>query len=660
MNVILAKTAGYCYGVKIAVDRAYQLVGNRNIVTYGPIIHNKIVISDLAAKGIAAVESLSGLPEDSTVLIRSHGVRAEIYAELEKKYQFIDCTCPDVKKNQLLACSEYESGREIIILGDPRHPEIEALSSWAGSALIIENPEDIGKIDISQKYSLLAQTTFESSLFKTITEKISADYPALDIRIFNTVCKATEIRQEEADELSKKVDVMLVLGDKLSSNTKKLFEICKKNCPRSFLVESFDEIMLNIFNKDDMIGITAGASTPPGIIKEAFLRMSETEINRTENFEEMLDGSLVTLHTGNIVKGKVISVTNGEVSVGLGFKSDGLIPKGEFSDDPNVDPAAVLKPGDEIEVFVVRVNDGEGNVQLSKKKVDSEKGLVEIEAAVTSTAALSGRITEVIKGGVIAIINGVRCFVPSSQVSNRFVEDLNSLKGQVFNFNILEFDKSKRRIVAGRKELAGKEYAENRAKIFETVHAGDKIDGTVTRITDFGAFVDIGGVDGLIHVSEMSWSRIKKVTDVLSVGANVTATVLDVNPEKGKISLSLKDVTNDPWNNITERYPIGSIVGGKVVRMASFGAFVELEPGIDGLVHISQIADKHVVKPEDELKIGEIITIKITDINTDSKKISLSKKAAEAPVVIPEAFSADITDEPAVYAEPEVQVDSEA
>jgi len=379
--------------------------------------------------------------------------------------------------------------------------------------------------------------------------------------------------------------------------------------------------------KYDKIGITAGASTPPAIIKEAVEIMSE---NENKSFEEMLDESIVTLRTGDIVKGTVISVSEtGDVSVNLGFKSDGIISRDDFSDDPHVNPAEVVKAGDVIDVYVVRVNDGEGFVQLSKKKIDAVKGYDDIEAAFNNGTVIKGKVIEQVKGGLIALINGIRVFVPSSQISNRYVEDLKAFIGQELDFNILEYDSVKRRkIIAGRKALAQKEIDEKRKEVFESIKVGDRIEGTVSRIVDFGAFVDLGGIDGLIHISEMSWGRIKKVTDVLKEGDKVKVTVLDVNAEKGKISLSLKDLDADPWKSAETKYAVGSIVKGKVVRMVPFGAFVELEEGIDGLVHISQIAYERVEKPEDVLTSGQEITAKVTELDLENKKISLSIKEA--------------------------------
>ena len=366
--------------------------------------------------------------------------------------------------------------------------------------------------------------------------------------------------------------------------------------------------------------------------------MSEMENKAAQNmegeelsFQQMLDESFVTLHTGDVVKGTVIQISNEEVSVNLGYKSDGIIPRGEYSSDATLLPSKDVAVGDEIEVFVVRVNDGDGNVLLSKKRIESMKGMDDLQKAFDEKTTVEGKVTEVVKGGIIAVVNGVRVFIPSSQVSNRFVEDLNSYKGQTINFNIIELDRTKRRIIGGRKALIEQENAAKKEALFSSIEAGKKVTGTVSRLTDFGAFVNLGGIDGLIHISEMSWGRITNPKEVLKEGDTVEVIVLEADKEKGKISLSLKDVTPNPWAVAAEKYAVGSVVEGKVVRMVPFGAFVELEAGVDGLVHISQIANKHVVKPEDELKIGEIIKVKVLEVNVADKKISLSKREAEAP-----------------------------
>ncbi len=641
MEITVAKSAGFCFGVNRAIQSCYNQIGNGKIYTYGSLIHNKEVTKDLESKGVKVIESLDGIDE-GTVVIRSHGVGKYLYDELEKKgINYIDGTCPFVKKIHNIVKESFDKGNNIIIIGNSKHPEVMGINGWCeNSAIIIEDISEVETINIipQKDTTVVVQTTFRGSKFEEITEAIKSRID--NIKIYNTICSATDERQREAVKLSQKVDKMIVIGDKSSSNTQKLYEICKKYCQNTYYIETICDLVLNIFGSNDKIGITAGASTPSAIIKEVISSMSELEtrnVNIEEgeglSFAELLDQSLVSLHTGDIVKGTVLNVVNEEVSVNLGYKSDGIISRGEFSSDANVIPSEVVKPGDEIEVFVVRVNDGEGNVLLSRKRIEAQKGLAEIEAAYNEKAVVTGKVTSIVKGGLIAVANGVRVFIPSSQVSNKFIDDLSVFKDQEISFNIIELDRAKNRIIGGRKALIEKEANEKKAALFDSIEAGKKVTGTVSRLTDFGAFVDLGGVDGLIHISEMSWGRISNPKDVLKEGQTVEAIVLEVDKEKGKISLSLKDADKNPWKIAVEKYAVGTVVEGKVVRMVPFGAFVELEPGVDGLVHISQIAEKHVVKPEDELKIGEVIKVKVLEVNAEQKKISLSKKAAEAPAV---------------------------
>ena len=641
-NIRVAESAGFCFGVKRAIEMAYEAIGvEPKLYSYGQLIHNKTVTDDLASKGLQIVENLDGLTE-GTLLIRSHGVGKALYDEAEAKgLKILDGTCPFVKKIHNIVHDKLAEGMGIIIVGDGTHPEVIGINGWCENAAVILEDEEAAKtkeIPEKEKYAVVVQTTFRQAKLDKILEILQDR--GVNMEVHNTICSATEKRQTEAEELSKTVDKMIVIGGKNSSNTQKLVEICAKNCGNTVHIETICDLVLNNFGKDDKIGITAGASTPPAIIKEVVVTMSEALENAVQNlggseeatFEQMLEESLVTLHTGDVVKGTVIQVVNEEVSVNLGFKSDGIIARGEFSSDPTVIPSKTVQPGDEIEVFVVRVNDGDGNVMLSRKRIEAQKGIEEIEAAYNDKAVVTGTVTNVVKGGLIAVVNGVNVFIPSSQVSNRFIEDLSVFNGQELEFNIIEVDRVKRRFIGGRKALVEQEIAAKRAALFETIQAGSRVNGTVSRLTDFGAFVDLGGVDGLIHISEMSWGRISNPKEVLKEGQEVEVFVLDVDKEKGKISLSLKDADKSPWKLAAEKYAVGSIVEGKVVRMVPFGAFVELEPGVDGLVHISQIANKHVVKPEDELKVGEIINVKVLEVNPEQKKISLSKRQADAPV----------------------------
>lgn len=650
-EVTLAKSAGFCFGVKRAIEMAYAQIEKGELTySYGPLIHNKEVTGDLEKKGVSIIDTLDGITEGS-VLIRSHGVGKFLYDALEEKgLGVVDGTCPFVKKIHDIVKEQYDLGKTILLVGDGKHPEVIGINGWCeNEAIILQTVAEAKELQLEEtkQYAIVVQTTFRQNLFDEIVSAIKKQ--EIDIKIFQTICSATEKRQVEASELSKKVDKMIVIGDKKSSNTQKLVEICEKNCKNTKHIETICDLVLKFYEKSDIIGITAGASTPPAIIKEVVVSMADV-VENVElledgmSFAEMLEASLVTLHTGDVVRGTVIQMVGEEISVNLGYKSDGVIPRGEFSSDTTVLASESVKVGDEIEVFVVRVNDGDGNVLLSRKRIEAQKGLEEIEVAYNEKAVITGLVTEVVKGGLIAVVNGVRVFIPSSQVSNRFIEDLSVFKGKELDFNIIEMDRVKRRYIGGRKALVEKEISAKRAALFETIVSGVKATGTVSRLTDFGAFVDLGGVDGLIHISEMSWGRITNPKEVLKEGQTVEVFILDVDKEKGKISLSLKDSEMNPWKIAVEKYAVGTIVEGKVVRMVPFGAFVELEAGVDGLVHISQIANKHVVKPEDELKVGEIISVKVLEVNAEQKKISLSKRQAEAPVeeVVAEEAAAEV------------------
>ena len=654
-NITVAKSAGFCFGVTRAVEMAYDAIATKKpLYCYGQLIHNKTVTDDLAQKGLQVVEDLEGLTE-GTLLIRSHGVGEDLYKQAKAQgLEIVDGTCPFVKKIHDIVHEKKAEGLGIIIVGDGTHPEVIGINGWCdNSAVILASVEEAQTKEIPPMpcYAVVVQTTFRQEKFDKILQILQER--GIQMQVHQTICSATEKRQQEAETLSQKMDAMVVIGGKNSSNTQKLVEICAKNCRNTVYIETKCDLVLNNFKRGDKIGVTAGASTPPAIIKEVVVTMSEALENAVQNLEgseettfaQMLEESLVTLHTGDVVKGIVISVSDTEeVSVNLHYKSDGIIARGEFSSDPTVIPSKTVQPGDEIEVFVVRVNDGDGNVMLSRKRIEAQKGMEEIEEAYNNKAVVTGQVTQVVKGGLIAVVNGVNVFIPSSQVSNRFIEDLSVFNGQELEFNIIEMDRVKRRIIGGRKALVEQEIAAKRAALFETIQAGTKATGTVSRLTDFGAFVDLGGVDGLIHISEMSWGRISNPREVLKEGQTVEVFVLDVDKEKGKISLSLKDADKNPWKLAAEKYSVGSVVEGKVVRMVPFGAFVELEAGVDGLVHISQIANKHVVKPEDELKVGEVIKVKVLEVNPDQKKISLSKRQAEAPAEATEEAAEETTE----------------
>ncbi len=629
MEVIVAKNAGFCFGVVRAIETTESLVGKNTISTYGSLIHNTSVTNELEAKGVDIVEDIKDFKKEK-LIIRSHGIsKAEVDEMDNLGINFVDCTCPFVKKIHKLVSEKSKEGKQIVVIGDKNHPEVKGIIGWSISECIaINNLEDAQNTRFfdEKNYYVVAQTTFDVKMFEKIVDLLKSLVKNIEIK--NTICNATSERQKSADEVSKIVTHMIVIGDKKSSNTNKLYEICRKNCKNTYLVERISDLQLNYLDSSDRIGITAGASTPLARIKEAFEYMSEIE--REKTFEELLNESYVPpLHTGDVVTGKVITIApNGEVHVSLQYKADGVIPRNEISNNPEIKAEDIFKKDDEIDVYVMKVNDGDGNVLLSKKRIENEKNLGEIEDAFNNGSIVTGKIVDIVKGGAIALILDARVFVPSSQISNKYINDLTPFKGQELNFKIIEFDKQKRRIVAGRKELAVAEEVGKREEVFKDLNVGDKVKGIVSRTSDFGAFVDIGGIDGLIHISELSWGRVKRVEDVVKVGEEVEVSILKLDKEKGKISLSLKEINQNPWVAAAEKYSVGSIVEGKVVRMVTFGAFVELEPGVDGLIHISQISDKHIAKPEEVLSTGDKVTVKVTDIDLGSNKISLSIKAA--------------------------------
>lgn len=630
MKILVAKSAGFCFGVNNAVQIAYNLLnaGEENIYTLGPIIHNGQVVGDLEQRGVKVISGIDEAGGTGKIIIRTHGVTPDVYEELGRyDYDVIDATCPYVKKIHKLVKEKHQDGFHIVIAGDSNHPEVKGVNGWCGNkAFIAGKPEDLDDFAQTQKpCCLVAQTTISKEKFDAIYNKLKEK--CKNVLKFDTICSATGSRQQEAEEIARVADIMLVIGSKKSSNTQKLYEISKKYCDRTFLIETYGDLPPIKINKADVLGITAGASTPERIIKEVIDKMEE--LNKQENelsFEEAFEDSIVTLRSGEIVKGKIIGCNNAEVYVDLGYKSDGIIPMEEYTDDPDFKPETDIKAGDEIEVFIVRVNDGEGNVMLSKKKVESIKSIDFIEEAYENKTPVTGKVVETTNGGVIASVGGVRVFIPASQVSERYVKDLSEFLKQTVTIKIIEFNKQKRKIIGSRRVILAEDRERMEDQVWSSIEIGRRYDGVVKSLTDFGAFVDIGGVDGLVHVSEISWSKVKHPSEVLKTGDQVQVTVLEFDREKKRISLGLRKEEDNPWLKVAEKYQVGDIVTGTVVRLVPFGAFIELDKGVDGLVHISQISNIRIAKPGDVLKTGQSVEAKIVEINIDTKKISLSIK----------------------------------
>jgi len=627
MEIKVAKYAGFCFGVDKAVKTSFELDYEGNIYTLGELIHNSDVIEQLRKKGIKAINNLDELKEGDCVIIRAHGIGKKVYDELNAlNVKVLDATCPYVKRIHEIVKKEYEAGKKIVIVGDSKHPEVIGINGWCeGKALIINDEKEAEQLPyFEQKAAVVAQTTFNRTKYEDICEVLKKKFAF--VLKFDTICSATVQRQSEAEKLSREVDAMIVIGGRNSSNTQKLFEICKKNCPATYLIENADELPL--YDKNvRTVGITAGASTPETVIKEVIFHM-EGMMNGHEgeiNFSEALEMTLTELKTNEIVKGKIIGYNNNDIFVDLGYKADGIIPMEEFLDDPDFDPEKDLKPGDEIEAMIVKINDGEGNVLLSKKKVDSIRGFELVEEAFKNKTPIDVIIKEIVKGGAVADYKGVRVFIPASQISDRFVKDLEPFKGKKVKVLITEMA-NKRRVVGSCRAIIEAEKEAKSEAFWNDVEIGKEYTGTVKSITNFGVFVDIGGVDGLIHVSELSWKKIDDPSSIMKVGDVVKVRVISFDKEKQKVSLGYRKMEDNPWYNIENKYPVGSVVTGTVLRMVPFGVFVELEEGVEGLVHISQISNVRLGRPEEVLKIGQKVEMKVMDVNPELKKISLSIK----------------------------------
>jgi small subunit ribosomal protein S1 len=631
LEIILAKTAGFCFGVDKAISQTFDLLSkpHEHIYTVGPIIHNEQVVNTLKAKGVKVCDDIKEITGHASAVIRAHGVTPEVYNQLSQKgIEIIDATCPYVKKIHKLVKEKYDEGYQIIIVGDKNHPEVKGINGWCkDTAYIVNSIEDAENIsENSEKLCVVAQTTITREKWVIITEFLKKTFK--NIIKFDTICNATNKRQSEAEEISKTVNMMIVIGGNNSSNTQKLYEICSRNCPITFKIQTADELPAFDINKIKKTGITAGASTPDWIIKEVIERMSDLNNMDSEvNFKEAFESSIITLKTGQVVKGKIVGYNSAEVYVDMGFKADGIIPIDQFTDDPDFKPEKELKIGDEIEVFVIRVNDGEGNVLLSKKKVDTIKSWDSVEESYKNKTPISVKVTDVVNGGVIASAKGVRIFIPASQISDRYTKDLNEFLKKTLNVRIVEYNKQKRKLVGSARIILEEDKSRIQDEVWSTLEVGKKFTGTVKNLMDFGAFVDIGGVDGLIHISELSWNKIKHPSEILKVGDTVEVSIKEFDREKNRISLGFKKAEDNPWYNAEQKYQVGNVVKGKVVRIVPFGAFIELGDGIDGLVHISQISNARIAKPGDVLEVGQEVEAQIIEVNIDTKKIGLSIKA---------------------------------
>ena len=632
MEVILARSAGFCYGVLRAVELAETAAQDGNVYLLGHITHNDYVIRRLEELGATTVFKAEDVPQGATVLIRAHGEPDEVYEVLTQQgCTVLDATCPNVVRIHNIVRHAEEQGRIPIVVGERNHPEIIGIIGSTRTGLAVDgwseleeklqnNPDLKGKA-----LTFVCQTTAIREVWEKTVE--NAKKVCTSAEFFDTICGATSKRQSEAVELAKRCDAMIVIGDPKSSNTRRLAQLCQASCPLVVRTERGNEFTGEEFQHVRTLGITAGASTPEWIIKEVYNKMSDEIMEIEQSFAEMLEESFKTLNNGDKVTGTVVAITPTEVQVELGIKYPGYIPLSELSDDPNAKVEDLVKVGDEVEAQVVQVSDRDCMVKLSKKRLDAAKNWETVENAVESKEVLDGYITEENKGGLVASVKGIRVFIPASQSGKPRGADLSDMVKTHVQLRITEVNRARRRVVGSIRAVQAEARAAAAAEVWANIEVGKHYTGTVKSLTSYGAFVDIGGVDGMVHISELSWSRIKNPAEVVSVGDTVDVYVISFDPEKKKISLGMKDHSQEPWTVFTSQYSVGDVAPVRIVKLMTFGAFAEIVPGVDGLIHISQIADHRIDKPGDVLAEGETVDAKIIAIDNDNKKVSLSIRA---------------------------------
>ena len=633
MAIEVAKTAGFCFGVDRAVQMIEDLLAaGEHICTLGPIIHNPQLVAELAERGVEAIDDpVQALDGHRKVVIRSHGVSQSVYDTITGLgLEYADATCPFVARIHRIVAEDLGEEGLVIIAGDVSHPEVQAIKGHcAGACAVVANAAEMAVFaekhpNLSKnRVVLVAQTTLNIKEWENIVKTLKK--VCTNAEIFDTICSATMHRQQEAESLAARSDMMVVVGGRHSSNTGKLFDICSRYCP-TIWVETAAELRAEEFAGVSTLGITAGASIPARIIKEVQKTMSDI-LTDDLSFEEMLNLSFKNTYTGEKVTGVVTEIAPNEVTVDIGTKHTGYVPLAELTDDPAAKATDLVKVGDKLDLIVLRVNDVEGTVMLSKKRLDAIAGFEKVSEACESGEILDGVVTDVVRGGVLALTNGVKVFIPASQATRSRNDNLEDLLKQPVRFKILEYNRQRRRAVGSIRAVLKEERKAQEAKFWETVEIGQVYHGKVKSLTDYGAFVDLGGVDGMIHISELSWSKIKHPSQVVNVGDEVEVYVKDIDPEKKKISLGYKKAEDNPWEILKSNYQIGDVVDVKIVSLTQFGAFAQIIPGVDGLIHISQISNERINKPSDVLKVGDEVKAKITDIDFDRKRISLSIKA---------------------------------
>lgn len=637
LEIVLADHAGFCFGVKRGVELAMDLAEETNspLYTLGPIIHNPQVVQRLEGLGIKTIEEFNNI-SDGSVIIRSHGVPPRVIEEIKSQgLEVLDATCPFVKRAQEYAKKLAEDGYQVLICGDQNHPEVIGIvGSVDSDVLVVKDVAQLANHKLKRKVGVVAQTTLSIQTFKEVISHL-LDI-AKELKIHNTICTTTEEKQKEAAKLAQAVDVMLVIGGKNSANTSRLAEICRNVGVSTHHIETAAELQEEWFEGVHRVGVTAGASTPNWIIKEVLRVMSELEKKdvvteeMNEGAEMMLDDSFRQLKKGEKVKGTVVQVRQDSAFVDIGYKSEGLITLDEMAYRPVQDAHELLNEGDEIEVVIIGTEDDEegGNVLLSLKRVTREQAWEKITEAHENGEILEAVVSKVVKGGLVVDV-GLRGFVPASHIAIEFVENLDEFIGQTLRLKVIEIDRANNNVVLSRKAVLEEEREAEKAETLAKLEEGQTIKGTVTKLVDFGAFIDLGGVEGLLHISEMSWGRIGHPSEVLQEGDETDVKVLKVDKENERISLGLKQILPDPWSEFTSKYNEGDVVEGTITKTVDFGAFMEIVPGVEGLIHISQLSRRHVGTPTEVVKAGDKVEAKIINVNNDDRKVGLSMKELE-------------------------------
>ena len=659
-EILTAANSGFCFGVKQAIEKTEEEIRRKaessspgRIYTWGPLIHNKTVTDGLKEKGVSILDSLENVKPEDVIIVRSHGETKEFFEKARaRNCKIIDATCPFVKKIQQLAENAHRKGKQVVIVGDRLHPEVKGINGWCDNSAItvnsVEDAEGVLENHNRNLFFLVAQTTIKKELLNAVIRVFETNN--VHVEVNNTICNATALRQKSCAELAEICDAMLIIGGRESSNTGKLFEISEKKCKKTFFVEKIEDLPLHQIAKCNKIGIAAGASTPECVIKEVIATMSEKkemsmeELLATEAYD--LDGAMRLPRLNEVVNGTVHQVTENGIIVDMGCKKDGIIPKEEVTLEGDQKLTDLFKAGDEIQAKVVKTDDGEGVITLSKKKLEVNEHWNEINEALENKTTITVKVLRQVNGGVIAAYKEVSGFIPLSQLSDKYVENADEFIGKELPVKVTRVDLKRGRTVFSHKAILDEEKKKQIEAVWNSLNVGDVVEGTVMRFTDYGAFVDLGGIDGLLHISEISWGKLKHPQEVLQIGDRVKVKILSMNEEKGKISLGLKQTTPEPWSVIEEKYQVGQVVTGKVVQIKEYGAFVELEPGLDGLAHISEVAHKRVNDIAEELTLGQTVEAKILEIDTERKRISLSiKRTVEAPAEEAEAAAEEADEE---------------